>query len=148
MSDLVVRLAGPGDLPAAMDVRRLVFVVEQAVPPDIERDGDDATADHAVALLDGRVVGTARLVSLGRVGVLGRMAVLPEARGRGVGDRLLRLIERRAAERGLTAVELHAQLHARGFYERAGYAADGPEYDEAGIPHVTMRKRLARPGDG
>ncbi len=145
----VVRLAGPADLPAVYALRHEVFVVGQAVPEDMERDEHDDRCDHAVALVAGQVVGTGRLLApelLGRsdgVGVVGRMAVAEPARRTGTGAAVLTLLEGRARERGLAAVELHAQLHARGFYERAGYTAFGEPYDEAGIPHVSMRKPLA-----
>jgi predicted GNAT family N-acyltransferase len=52
------------------------------------------------------------------------------------------VLHREASRLGLTEVELHAQLTARGFYERAGYVAVGEEYEEAGIRHVTMRRSL------
>jgi predicted GNAT family N-acyltransferase len=142
---LTVRPAGEEDLPALYGVRDAVFVQEQQVPPEIERDAEDAGADHVVALLDGRVVGTGRLMCRpDGVGVVGRMAVLPEARGRGVGAALLRALEERARERGLRAGELHAQTHARGFYQRDGYVAYGPTYSEAGIDHVNMGKSLGQ----
>lgn len=134
-----VRLAGPLDLPAVFALRHEVFVIGQDVPEALERDELDAASDHAVAESDGQVVGTGRLLP---DGTIGRMAVTPAARGRGTGAAVLARLERRAAERGLAAVELHAQLHARGFYERAGYEAFGDVYLEAGIEHVSMRKLL------
>ena len=144
LSGLDVRPAEPADLPSAYAVRHEVFVEEQGVPVELEYDDDDPSAHHAVAVLDGTVVGTGRLVTRpGRLGVIGRMAVVPPARGRGVGAALLALLERRAAEVGVETLELHAQTHAVGFYRRAGYAAVGDAYEEAGIPHVTMRKPLA-----
>ena len=151
-----VRLAGPGDLPAVYALRYAVFVVGQGVPEDLERDELDATADHAVALLDGAVIGTGRLVdgridddsrfvpgTAGTVGTIGRMAVAESARGSGTGRALLDLLVVRAAERALPAVELHAQVHARGFYERAGFTPFGEVYLEAGIEHVGMRRELS-----
>lgn len=151
----VTRLAGPADLDAVYALRHEVFVVSQGVPVELERDELDRTAEHAVALADGRVVGTGRLVdgridvhgslvdaTVGTVGTVGRMAVADAARGRGVGRRLLDLLVARAAERGLREVELHAQVHARGFYERAGFTAFGGVYLEAGIEHVGMRREL------
>jgi len=133
----------PAQLAAAYAVRRTVFVDEQCVSPEIERDELDDLADHVVARRAGAVVGTGRLVVRPEgTGVIGRMAVLPSARGTGVGTALLRALEQRARERGLPAVELHAQSHARGFYDHAGYTAYGEEYLEAGIPHVSMRKPL------
>ena len=131
------------DRAALHAVRHEVFTVGQGVPVSIERDDRDADAEHALALLDGRVVGTGRLlVGEDGVGRIGRMAVLDEVRGRGIGAAVLRFLEERAAARGLHAVELHSQSHACGFYARAGYEPEGEEYEEAGIPHRTMRKPL------
>jgi predicted GNAT family N-acyltransferase len=155
-----VRLAGPQDLEGVYAVRHEVFVVEQGVPVAMERDELDAAADHAVALDDaGEVVGTGRLVdgridedsrlepgTAGTVGTVGRMAVAAAARGTGAGRALLDLLVGRAAERGLPAVELHAQLHARSFYERAGFTPFGEVYLEAGIEHLGMRRDLQPDG--
>jgi predicted GNAT family N-acyltransferase len=150
-----VRLAGPDDFPAVFALRHDVFVVGQDVPEELERDDLDASADHAVALVDGVVVGTGRLVDgridddsrfvpdiRGTVGTVGRMAVADTARGAGIGRALLDLLVARAVERGLPAVELHAQLHAKGFYERAGFTPFGEVYLEAGIEHLGMRREL------
>ncbi len=155
---VVVRLAAPQDLDGVYAARFEVFVVEQGVPVELERDELDAAADHAVALdAAGTVVGTGRLVdgridqegrlepgSPGTVGTVGRMAVSASARGSGTGRALLDLLVRRAAERGLPAVELHAQVHARAFYERAGFTPFGGVYLEAGIEHLGMRRELQR----
>lgn len=152
---LEVRLAGPADLVEVYALRHQVFVLGQDVPEDLERDELDAAADHAVARWDGQVVGTGRLVdgridergelepgTAGTVGTVGRMAVAEAARGTGTGRALLDLLVARAGERGLPAVELHAQLHARGFYERAGFTPFGEVYLEAGIEHLGMRREL------
>jgi predicted GNAT family N-acyltransferase len=152
---LEVRLALPGDLPGVFGLRHEVFVVGQGVPVELERDELDVDADHAVALRDGRLVGTGRLVSgrideegrlepgtAGRVGTVGRMAVAEAARGTGAGRALLDLLLARAAELGLPVVELHAQVHACGFYERAGFRPYGEVYLEAGLEHVGMRREL------
>lgn len=130
------------ELAAAYAVRHAVFVVEQGVPVELERDDEDARADHAVGDVDGQLVAAGRLVRRGSTGLVGRMAVLPAARRRGVGSAVLAVLEERARERGLAEVELHAQVSAREFYQRLDYAAYGEEYDEAGIRHVSMRKPL------
>jgi predicted GNAT family N-acyltransferase len=70
------------------------------------------------------------------------MAADAAVRGRGYGAAVLEELHRQAVQRGVTAVELHAQVSARGFYERAGYTAVGEEYEEAGIRHITMRRSL------
>ena len=153
---VVVRLAGPADLDAVWALRHEVFVVGQGVPVELERDELDAAADHAVALdASAAVVGTGRLVdgridqegrlepgTVGTVGTVGRMAVAASARGSGAGRALLDLLVARAAERGLPAVELHAQVHALAFYERAGFTPFGEVYLEAGIEHRGMRREL------
>jgi predicted GNAT family N-acyltransferase len=137
-------LAGPEDRPEIAALRTRVFVEEQGVPPEIEQDDADATAVHAVSRdAGGRVVATGRLVERDGIAVIGRMAADPAVRGRGHGAAVLAVLHREAVRRGLRAVELHAQLTARRFYERAGYTAVGEEYEEAGIRHVTMRRSLA-----
>ena len=150
----MVRLAGTDeDRAAALAVRYDVFVTEQGVPTHLELDELDGTADHFVAYDGNRAVGAGRLVveppgfegadpAAGPVGHLGRLAVRPETRGTGLGVTLVRAIEARAAERGLHLVVLAAQTHALGFYERLGYSAYGPEFDDAGLPHRWMRRTL------
>ena len=150
----VLRVAeDPADQEACFAVRKEVFVGEQGVPEDLEYDAYDAVALHVLAVReDGVPLGTGRLLygeaaaaKVGgdlTVGSLGRLAVAKEARGLGVGIALVRAIEDAARARGLAAVDLHAQTHALGFYERLGYEAYGPEYPEAGIPHRAMRRAL------
>ncbi|MEV7561929.1 GNAT family N-acetyltransferase [Streptomyces sp. NPDC089795] len=140
------------DLKSCFAVRSEVFVVEQSVPESIEYDAYDADAVHVLAVdADGAPLGTGRLLygpaAFGKtgdptVGSLGRLAVAKSARGLGVGVALVRAIEAEAARRGLTAVDLGAQTHALGFYERLGYVAYGPEFQDAGIPHRAMRRPL------
>jgi predicted GNAT family N-acyltransferase len=136
-------VAGPADWPELTALRTRVFVEEQGVPPEIERDAADATAVHVISRdASGRVVATGRLVERNGAAVIGRMASDRSARGRGHGAAVLAELHRQAALRGHRSVELHAQLTARGFYERAGYTPVGEEYLEAGIAHVTMRRDL------
>lgn len=137
-----VRRAAAADLAAVFALRHEVFTVGQGVPEDIERDAGDGEAIHVLAEASDVVLGTGRLVVLDEVGLVGRLAVAESARGTGIGAALLAALEQAAAEGGLTGIELHAQVPARGFYDRAGYTAVGPTYLEAGIEHVTMRKPL------
>ena len=131
------------DLADLRAVRTEVFVVEQAVPEDEEWDEHDERSYHVVARdAQGRPIGTGRLTPLDTIG---RMAVLRDWRGRGVGEAILRTLLERARERHLPAVELHAQVHAIPFYERAGFSAFGDAYDECGIAHRTMRLELEAP---
>ncbi|MFE2152258.1 GNAT family N-acetyltransferase [Streptomyces lavendulae] len=153
MTSVSVRVASSeADLAACYAVRTDVFVVEQSVPESIEYDAYDAVAVHVLAVgPDGEALGTGRLLhgpeALGKtgspeIGSLGRLAVRKSARGLGVGVALVRAIEAEAAGLGLTAVDLGAQTHATGFYERLGYVAYGPEFEDAGIPHRSMRRSL------
>jgi predicted GNAT family N-acyltransferase len=137
---VIARLATAADMQAAYALRHEVFVLGQGVPPELELDELDAVCDHAVALLDGTVVGTGRLLP---DGTIGRMAVAEDARGLGVGAAVLRCLEDQARARGHGVVELHAQVHAAGFYDKAGYTPYGEVYLEAGIEHVSMRKELS-----
>jgi predicted GNAT family N-acyltransferase len=135
--------ATPADWPEVVALRTLVFVEEQGVPPEIEQDAADATAVHAVSRDDaGRVVATGRLLERDGTAVIGRMASEAAVRGQGYGAAVLAELERQAALRGLRSVELHAQVTARGFYERAGYSPVGEEFEEVGIRHITMRRKL------
>lgn len=138
---MIVRVATAEDLPAAFALRHEVFVLGQDVPEELERDELDAVSDHVVAVLDGEVVGTGRLLPSA---VIGRMAVRDDLRGQGIGAAVLEVLEARARERGFAAVELHAQVHATRFYEKAGYVPYGAVYLEAGIEHRSMRKDLTR----
>ncbi|WP_328559949.1 GNAT family N-acetyltransferase [Streptomyces coelicoflavus] len=150
-----VRVAeDPADREACFAVRKDVFVAEQQVPEDIEYDAYDIDAVHVLAVrADGVPLGTGRLLHGAAaaakngdgdqaVGSLGRLAVTAKARGLGVGAALVRAVEDAARARGLTAVDLHAQTHALGFYERLGYQAYGPEFPDAGIPHRAMRRTM------
>ena len=122
------------------DVRTTVFVDEQQVPVEIERDGRDAECIHVLARdLDGHPVGAGRLMPDGRIG---RMAVLRDWRGSGVGGAMLVELMAEARRRGMPEVYLHSQSHAQAFYARHGFAVDGVEYQEAGIPHIGMRATL------
>jgi predicted GNAT family N-acyltransferase len=124
-------------------VRDAVFIVEQAVPADLEFDACDLRCVHVLALDGDRPVGTAR-VDLDYDGKIGRVAVLAEYRGRGIGIRLLESVERIAREWGLESTWLNAQAGAVSFYEKLGYRLEGEPFVEAGIPHRRMRKFLRR----
>lgn len=128
------------DLALLRAVREPVFVQEQNVPLDMEWDELDPLSQHVLALDDGgRPVGTGRLTPDQRIG---RMAVLPEWRGHGVGEALLHRLIEQAKALGYPAIELHAQVDAIGFYERNGFNAYGEDFDEAGIRHRHMRRTL------
>ena len=124
----------------ASPIRFTVFVEEQRVPIEIEWDDQDAKSLHALAYsAAGEAIATGRLLPDGHIG---RMAVLKEWRGKGVGGAILERLIGVARERGDREIELFAQTHALPFYRSYGFAEAGPVFEEAGIPHQAMRKRL------
>ena len=120
-----------------------MFCGEQGVSPSADRDGRDPEATHVVALDDGRVVGTCRLLFRGTVAQLGRLAVEQDMRRHGLGAQILDEAARASREEGADRIELHAQTYAHELYERGGYEDFGDEFVEEGIAHVAMRKQLA-----
>ncbi len=127
----------------ALSLRERVFSGEQGVPRAADRDGRDRQALHVVALEGERLLGTGRLVFDGHIARLGRLAVDPSARRRGVGSALLRTVERCARRRGARRLTLHAQVYAEDLYAKAGFTRSGEPFVEQGIEHVAMEKPLA-----
>ena len=128
------------DQPILTAIRRAVFIDEQQVPEALEWDGIDGDCRHVIAeTAAGEPIGCARLLPDGHIG---RVAVLLFARGRGVGDALLERMVALAVELGHRRVIVNAQTHALAFYERHGFVAFGPEFDDAGIAHRAMERRL------
>lgn len=126
----------------AFALRHEVFVVEQGVPQELEVDNDDKIATHLVALSQGRVVGTLRVVLHGCAAKIGRMAVSASWRNNGIGRDLMEFAAVTASREGVAEIILNAQVSARDFYARLGYVEEGALFDDAGIPHVLMRKHL------
>jgi predicted GNAT family N-acyltransferase len=127
---------------AAMSIRHAVFVEEQDVPVELEVDGLDDEAVHLVAVRDGAVVATCRLLAHGATVHLGRLAVDASARRQGVAAMLVRAAGEWARARGARRLLLSAQTYATGLYVAAGYVAVGSPYLEAGIEHVDMELDL------
>ena len=123
----------------ASDIRRRVFIEEQQVSQEEEWDGRDDLCLHFLAQRGDTALGTARLLPDGHIG---RVAVLQEARGMGVGVALMQAAIAAVQHQGHPAVELTAQTHALAFYERLGFTAFGDIFLDAGIPHRSMRLEL------
>lgn len=120
-------------------VRTAVFGAEQGVPAAVDFDGRDAAATQVLAWLDGRPVGTGRMLADGHIG---RIAVLAQDRGRGIGEAIMRTLMAEAVRLGCRRVFLGAQTHATGFYARLGFSPYGAHYMEAGIEHIHMERHL------
>jgi predicted GNAT family N-acyltransferase len=139
-----VRVARDRDeIAAALVLREQVFCAEQGVALEADRDGLDDQAIHVMALDDGALVGTCRVV-LEDPGVarFGRLCVRRDARGRGLARALLAEAEREATAVGARRMVLHAQTSALSLYRCAGYQAEGEPFDEEGIEHLRMARRL------
>jgi predicted GNAT family N-acyltransferase len=132
----------PDEVDNCLRLRWTVFVEEQGVRPSEEVDArDHSDAIHALALLDGIPCATGRVIfEAPGLAKIQRMAVIDDARGKGAGVAVLRFLEDEARVRGAERFTLDAQVQARPFYEKAGYTAFGPVFDDARIPHIQMRK--------
>jgi predicted GNAT family N-acyltransferase len=143
-ADFLVTIAdwsNPTQRAACRAIRKAVFVEEQGVPQEQEGDAQDDVSRHALAWdAHGRPIGTGRLTPKQ---MIGRMAVVADWRGRGVGSAILRLLLEQAQALHYPKVTMHAQLHAVAFYEKFGFHAFGEEFVECGIRHVHMQREIA-----
>jgi predicted GNAT family N-acyltransferase len=139
MSEHIQRTTWQKDKELLSNIRYQVFVDEQKVPIEFEIDDDDPLAAHILCIVDGQPVGTGRILLHGHIG---RLAVLQANRKQGYGNKILEHLELIAQENELTEVFLNAQVTAIPFYEKRGYMIISDVFDDAGIPHQTMRKTL------
>lgn len=138
---MTVTIGPTRDIAICLALRRTVFIDEQGVSEADEIDDLDDVALHLLAVASGVPVGTARIYVMNRTAKIGRVCVLKPCRGRGLGAGLIREALEQARGRA-TSARLGAQVHALGFYAALGFAAIGPVYDDAGIPHRDMLRDL------
>ncbi|MBC2837549.1 GNAT family N-acetyltransferase [Paragemmobacter straminiformis] len=132
-------IARTDDIDACRRLRRIVFIHEQGVSEADEIDDLDDQAIHLLATDDGMPVGSARLLTIGVTGKIGRVCVLKSLRGKGIGTELIKAaVDVFRSMPGITRVKLGSQTHAVGFYERLGFSVIGPQYEDAGILHREM----------
>jgi predicted GNAT family N-acyltransferase len=124
----------------AVSIRLKVFEMEQGVPCELEIDDGDKAAEHFLALVDKAPVGCSRMIIMDKTAKLGRIAVLREHRGRGVGKALCNLMIEQASLNGCIKVMIEAQTQAAGFYEKLGFSPYGEVFPDAGIEHIRMDK--------
>ena len=131
------------DLATCHALRRRVFIEEQQVPEAEEVDGRDTEALHILAKKDAEAIGCARILLIGDTGKIGRVCVLSDYRGQGIGVALIKMaLQVLRDQPGITTAKLGSQTHAIGFYEKLGFRAVGPEYLDAGIAHRDMLRDL------
>lgn len=146
--DLVyAKVRDEGAWQRAREIRHRVYIEEQAIPAELEWDAPDAYAEHRLLLVDGVAVGCSRWrwTSPG-VARLERFAVLAAHRGAGHGKTIVRSTLDEALEAGARRVEISAQSYLERFYAGFGFAVTGPEYEEAGLPHLPMAIDVDREG--
>ena len=141
MADFQIEQSRWQDNEAALKmIRETVFIQEQNVPEELEWDGLDDDATHLIARDNsGNPVATARMLNNGHIG---RVAVLPSWRGRGIGSAMMQHLLQIAADKGQHEVHLDAQVEAIPFYQRLGFTAHGKIFMDAGIPHRHMQMTL------
>lgn len=144
MSDLIIKTALlPQELPAIQTIRRLVFQTEQGVEPELDFDGQDETSVQIIAYFDNQPVGTARIRYLNnQTAKIERLAVLSTARGQGIGKKIMEKAIEVIAQKNIQEVLIHAQEYIKGLHQQLGFEQEGEEFEEAGITHVKMRKKL------
>ncbi len=134
------------ELAAALEIRRRVFVEEQRIPAELDRDGRDDGAVHVLALDGDRPAATGRLVlTPSGEGVLARIAVLPDYRGGGLGRRIVEALEAEARRRGLAALSLEPHRYLERFYSELGYETVEGTSIVGEHELIHMAKRLHRP---
>jgi predicted GNAT family N-acyltransferase len=138
----VRQASGQLELEAALALRHDVFCIEQGVPEHEELDGRDSDGIHLIAIAGEQLVGTCRLLLVGRTVQFSRLAVRADARRRGIATALLEVADSEARTAGARRLVLHAQTYARSLYENAGYRPRGAVFSEAGIEHIAMEKEL------
>lgn len=145
MSDLIIKtVAYSEESNVIQAIRRSVFQAEQGVDATLDFDGQDETAEQIVAYLDDVPVGTARIRYLdSKTAKIERLALLPAARGRGIGKKIMEKALDAAAEKNIQDVVIHAQEYVKGLHLKLGFVEEGETFLEGEIPHIKMRKKLS-----
>jgi predicted GNAT family N-acyltransferase len=143
MGNVIVKVADSEEFAAIQAIRKSVFQEEQGVDPDLDFDGEDETCDQLIASLDQEYVGTARIRYLSQTTAkIERLAVLPIARGYGVGKKIMEKALEVIDSKNISQVLIHAQEYIKALYEQLGFQQEGEVFEEGGIRHVKMRKKV------
>ncbi len=119
-------------------IREKVFIEEQKVTSQLEWDGMDKEAIHFLAFKDEKAIGCARALVIEYCMQLGRIAVLKEYRGEGIGSALIEKAMTTAKLNQLSAIYISAQCHAIDFYKKFGFEVTSDIYLDAEILHRDM----------
>lgn len=138
MNNLIIKIADY-NTKEIKEIRKAVFVIEQKVPENLEWDGLDSKAEHILAKKENNFVGTGRIFSDGHIG---RIAVLKNYRGQGIGKMIVKKLVEIAKKNGLNEVWLSSQCSAVEFYKKLGFSDFGEIFKDAGIDHINMKKRI------
>lgn len=148
MNESLIKIAtGDKEIADCMEIRKLVFETEQGIDNAKDFDGKDEASDHVIVYIDTQPIGTARvryLDSEKKVAKIERVAVLKEYRKLGIGKLIMEFLHDQLEEKGVKKVTLDSQEYAKGFYENMGYIQEGEPFEEVGIPHVKMTKKIEK----
>ncbi|RCJ15960.1 acetyltransferase [Nostoc sp. ATCC 43529] len=147
MSNLVIKVAKiPEEFPAIAAIRKSVFQEEQGVDPALEFDGKDEISDHLIAYLNDKALGTTRIRYLDdQTAKIERLAVLSTARGQGIAKKIMENALLFIGSKNIREVVIHSQEYVKDLYQKLGFLEEGEIFEEAGIPHIKMRKTLHLP---
>ncbi len=139
----ITKVESPQDYEDALEVRHRVFVEEQMIPVELEKDEFEKESIHFLVRIDGKGVGTGRIRIVENFVKFERVAVLAEARGKGIGWALMKKMQEFVREKYSGYLpKMHAQVDSIGFYEKLGWIAVGERFIEGGIEHQEMAYEL------
>jgi len=133
----------PEEFATIKAIRIVVFQEEQGIEPALEFDGKDEICDHLIAYLNQAAVGTARIRYLDeQTAKIERLAVLFNARGKGIGKQIMEKAIEIIASKNIPEVVINSQEYVKALYQKMGFVEEGEIFTEAGITHVKMKKKL------
>ncbi|WP_096608093.1 GNAT family N-acetyltransferase [Calothrix sp. NIES-2100] len=142
--DLIIKtVESPEEFTAIKAIRIAVFQEEQGVDSALEFDGKDEISQHLIAYLNQEAVGTTRIRYLdNQTAKIERLAVLAQARKKGIGKQIMEKAIEIIASQSIPEVVIHSQEYVKSLYEKMGFIPEGEIFIEADIPHVKMKKKL------
>ncbi len=131
------------DMLDVLEVRREVFVNEQKIPSKRERDGEDPVCTHVIVKVNGKAAGTLRFQWIGKNKIkVERIAIRKKYRGKGLGSKMVKLVENYAKKKKVKEIFLYGQAYAKDFYKKLGYSTDEKPHNDVGILHYKFVKKF------